>query len=167
VHNALRGFGLREEIKLIGLGKITSAFDIVKKIALGADITYAARSFMLALGCIQALRCNSNNCPTGVATQDPDLMKGLDVSNKSHRVAHFHSETLNSLAHLMGALGIHELSEVKPHLILKRSSLERIDSFAELYEFIPEGSLLNQRSIPLSFKEFMKLASARSFKRAA
>jgi glutamate synthase domain-containing protein 2 len=166
VHNALVGFDLRSDIKIIAIGKVTSAFDMIKKFALGADLTYAARSFMLALGCIQALRCNSNTCPTGVATQDPSLMKGLVVGDKRTRVHNFHSETLKSLAHLMGALGLHNLSEVRPHLVLRRGSAERVMSYADLFEFIPRGSLLSQ-NIPESFKEFMNQASSKSFRKAA
>ena len=81
-HNCLVGFGLRKEIKLINSGKVSTGFSIIKRIALGADLTYSARGMMIALGCIQALRCNSNICPTGVATQDPNLMAGLAVENK-------------------------------------------------------------------------------------
>jgi glutamate synthase domain-containing protein 2 len=166
IHNALTGFDLRKDVRLIALGKITSAFDIVKKLALGADLTYAARAFMLSLGCIQALRCNSNNCPTGVATQDPQLMKGLVVSDKRTRVANFHSETVKSLAHLMGALGVQKLTELKPHLILRRGSAERISSYAELFEFIPAGSLLG-RNPPPSYRDFLKQATSGSFRKKA
>ena len=81
VHNALVGIGKRDDIKIISAGKIASAFDMIKRLALGADICYSARAFMLALGCIQALRCNHNNCPTGVATQDKTLVSGLVVSD--------------------------------------------------------------------------------------
>ena len=66
-----------QELKIIASGKIITGFDIVKVLALGADGCYAARAMMLALGCIQALVCNQNKCPTGIATQKPHLVKGF------------------------------------------------------------------------------------------
>ncbi len=98
VHNALVGYSLRSQIKVLASGKVTSGFGLVKRLALGADACYSARGMMLALGCIQALKCNSNHCPVGVATQDPYLMAGLDPTNKSNRVANFHRETIKSLS---------------------------------------------------------------------
>jgi glutamate synthase domain-containing protein 2 len=75
-HNTLTGFGLRKHIRLIASGHIVSGLDIFRAHALGADACNAARAMMIALGCIQALECNKNTCPTGVATQDPELVKG-------------------------------------------------------------------------------------------
>ena len=82
VHNALVGYSLRDKIKVGAAGKVTTAFGMIKRLSLGADIVFAARSMMLALGCIQALKCNTNECPTGVATQRPQLTAGLVVGNK-------------------------------------------------------------------------------------
>ncbi len=96
VHYALVGAGLRDPIRLIASGKVNTGFQIATKVALGADMCNAARAMMFALGCIQALRCNTNRCPTGVATQDPDLVRGLHVGDKSARVARFHRETVKS-----------------------------------------------------------------------
>ena len=87
VHNALVGFNLRDHIKILSSGKITTGFSMVKRLSLGADICYSARGMMMALGCIQALKCNTNHCPVGVATQDPALMTGLVVTDKKQRVA--------------------------------------------------------------------------------
>ena len=77
--------GIRDQVKLIASGKVITGFDIIKVLALGADACYAARAMMLSLGCIQALECN-NKCPTGIATQVPSLVKGLDVENKYVRI---------------------------------------------------------------------------------
>src|SRR5690606_38470870 len=87
VHDMLRGFGLRDEIKLLVSGKIMTGFSIYRALALGANACYSARGMMFALGCIQALECHKNTCPTGVATQDKELIAGLNVENKTERVA--------------------------------------------------------------------------------
>ncbi len=82
VNNLLLGTGLREELKIIASGKILSGFSMLRTTALGADVMNSARAFMFALGCIQSLKCNTNKCPTGITTQDPMLMYGLDISTK-------------------------------------------------------------------------------------
>jgi glutamate synthase domain-containing protein 2 len=94
VHNALVGFSLRKKVRVFCSGKVVSGFDVVSRLAIGADGCHAARAMMMALGCIQALRCNTNRCPTGVATQDPSLMAGLVVEDKAVRVANYPRETL-------------------------------------------------------------------------
>src|SRR5436190_948250 len=96
VHNALVGAGIRDRIRIIASGKVNTGFQIATKIALGADMCNAARAMMFAIGCIQALRCNSNHCPTGVATQNPSLVEGLHVGDKSQRVFRYHRETVKS-----------------------------------------------------------------------
>ena len=114
VNNALRGFGLRDQIKIISSGGIISGFDILKRMAIGADMVNSARAMMLSLGCIQALRCNANICPSGVATQDPYLAAGLVVRDKRVRVANFHKNTLKSVADLTGAMGLKSPADVLP-----------------------------------------------------
>jgi len=94
INSVLIGAGVRNQVKIICSGKVTSGFSIVKLIALGADLTNAARPMMFALGCIQAGKCNTNRCPSGVATQDPDLFYGLDVDSKAVRVATFQKKTV-------------------------------------------------------------------------
>ena len=133
VVDCLKKAGLREKIKVLATGKITTAFDIVKILCLGADATYAARSMMLALGCIQALRCNNNKCPAGVATQDPSLFNGLHVPTKRTRVKNFHHETLEAVAHVVGAMGVSDTSKLDRHLLHKRVEENRIKTYAELY----------------------------------
>jgi glutamate synthase domain-containing protein 2 len=90
VHNCLVGCGIRDKITLIASGKVATAFEIIKKLALGADACNAARPMMFAVGCIQALKCNTNECPTGVATTDPGRNKGLVVTTKAKHVQSFH-----------------------------------------------------------------------------
>ncbi|MFN3454464.1 MAG: FMN-binding glutamate synthase family protein [Pseudobdellovibrio sp.] len=131
--DALKKSGLKDQIKVIATGKITTAFDIVKLLCLGADATYAARSMMLALGCIQALRCNNNKCPAGVATQNPILYKGLHVPTKRTRVKNFHHETLEALAHIIGAMGLKSADDLKRHHLYKRIDQDRIKNYEEIY----------------------------------
>ncbi len=131
--DTLKSYGLKEQIKVLSTGKITTAFDIVKLLCLGADATYAARSMMLALGCIQALRCNNNKCPAGVATQDPNLYKGVHIPTKRSRVKNFHNETLEALAHLVGAMGLSSASELKRIHLHKRIEENKIKTYEEIY----------------------------------
>jgi glutamate synthase domain-containing protein 2 len=164
VHNCLKGFGLRNNIRVIYSGKINTGFGIIKAISLGADAIYAARSFMLALGCIQALRCNSNICPAGIATQNPGLYKGIDVPTKSKRVAAFHEETIDSMAHMLGAMGLSKVTELRPWHIMKRLTSSVTKHYGEMYEFISEGALLApDHELPASYKRAVMAARADTF----
>ncbi len=98
VHSVLMGVDLRDKIKLGASGKITSAFDMARVMALGADWCNAARGFMFAVGCIQSQSCHTDRCPTGVATQDRVRQRVLAVFDKFQRVANFHKETVKALA---------------------------------------------------------------------
>jgi glutamate synthase domain-containing protein 2 len=162
VHNSLVGFGLRKHIRLLCSGKIVSGFDLISRLAIGADIGNSARAMMLALGCIQALRCNTNQCPTGVATQNPTLVAGLDPENKSRRVANYHRDTLKTVAELIGAMGIHHTSELGPWNVMKRTGLAEVRNYEQLYEYIEEGSLLST-SPPEAFARPLASARADSF----
>lgn len=121
----LRSHGLREEIRIIASGKVLTAFSLVKMLAYGADLCNSARAFMLAVGCIQALRCDTNRCPTGVATQDPGLVRGLVVDEKKHRVANFQRRTVTAALHLAAACGVRQLAEVTPDLLIHGTEWER------------------------------------------
>jgi len=112
-------YRIREKIKLIASGKAISAFAIVKNLALGADMCNSARGFMFSLGCIQALRCNTNACPTGVATQDKHLEKGLVVTDKSERVYNFHKNTVHAVKELLGATGHEHTSQLNVHDLVR------------------------------------------------
>jgi glutamate synthase domain-containing protein 2 len=141
VHNALVGAGVRDRIRIIASGKVNTGFQIATKVALGADICNAARAMMFALGCIQALRCNSNACPTGVATQDPELVGGLHVGDKSHRVARYHTETVHSFFDVLGAAGLQRPSDLKPWYVMRRVSAHETMSYASIYPQVEPGSL--------------------------
>jgi len=141
--NTLRGFGIRQHTKIIASGKIFNGFHIVRAMALGADACNSARAMMIALGCIQALQCNTNTCPTGVATQNPALTKGLVVEDKKHRVANFHKRTVESFAELLSAAGLSDHSKLDRSYIYKRVSANSIKTYEEIYPTMIDGSFLN------------------------
>jgi len=142
VHNALIGINARERIKLGASGKIVSAFDIARVMALGADWCNSARGFMFALGCIQSQSCHTDRCPTGVSTQDRVRQRALVVPDKSERVFNFHRATMESLAELVAAAGLDHPTELRPAHFSRRVSPHEVMSFAELYPALEPGELL-------------------------
>jgi glutamate synthase domain-containing protein 2 len=165
VHNALVGVGKRDEVRIIASGKIMTGFHMIRAIALGADLCSSARGMMFALGCIQSLRCNTNRCPTGVTTQNPALYKGLVVTDKSEHVYHCHKGTIASLRALMLAMGVSSTREITPDLILRRTGDMQVRSFAELYNFLEPGQLLDDRSRPDEWANDWKNAGVDAFAR--
>ncbi|HSG89257.1 MAG TPA: FMN-binding glutamate synthase family protein [Pseudomonadales bacterium] len=153
VHNALVGAGLRERIKVVASGRILSGFHMIRALAIGADLCASARGFMLSLGCIQSLRCNTNRCPTGIATQDPALVYGLDVDDKRARVARFHDGTVHSFMELLGAMGLRFPEELAPHHIFRRVDDLRVRNLAELYDYVAPGILTDEETIPDGMRE--------------
>ena len=149
VDRILTGCGLRERIKIISAGKITTGFHLVKHLALGADLCNAARGMMFALGCIQALKCNTNTCPSGVATQNKELMFGLDVDNKSIRVYNFHHKTVESALEIIGAVGLDDPNQLQPEHVNKRVSSLQVLNYSQIYPLLEKGSLLNGTAPPL------------------
>ncbi len=140
--DTLRGFNLKKDIKVIASGKVFSGFHIARVIALGADLVYSARAMMMAVGCIQALECNTNTCPVGVTTQNKSLMKGLVVKDKATRVANFHHETVKSFVELMVASGICNPGDLKRAHINRRVSMNEVMKYNEIYPEIEEGAFL-------------------------
>jgi glutamate synthase domain-containing protein 2 len=163
VHNALIGINARDRIKLGASGKIVSAFDIARAIALGADWCNAARGFMFALGCIQSQSCHTDKCPVGVATQDPTRQRALVVDDKWLRVKNFHAATLRALSELVAAAGLDHPSEFMPAYFSRRVSPSEVVSFDELYPTLRPGELLDGTDDP-RFHEAWKMASAGSFR---
>jgi|TARA_R110000737_G_scaffold202403_1_gene221593 glutamate synthase domain-containing protein 2 len=147
VHNALITFDLKKEIKIIASGKIVSGFHIARSLALGADLCNSARAMMMAVGCIQALQCDTNKCPTGVATQDKQLMKGLDVGDKSERVANFHKRTIKSFVEMLGAAGYAEPSELNRSHIFTRVDLNQIVTLEEIYPYSKVGTIRDKSEL--------------------
>jgi len=133
VTTLLKKHGLRDEIKIIASGKIITSFDITKAMAFGADACYSARGMMFALGCIQALQCDSGKCPVGIATQDKKLYKGMDITNKSVRVANFHRNTMKAVAEFIGACGFEDPHEVTPDVLFRKTDKYKNESFRDMY----------------------------------
>ncbi|MGQ0710290.1 MAG: FMN-binding glutamate synthase family protein [Rhodoferax sp.] len=166
VHNTLRGAGLREHIRVGCAGKVVSAFDIARLMALGADWCNSARGFMFALGCLQAQTCHSGHCPTGVTTQDPVRQKALVVQDKAQRVHNFHRETLHALQELVQAAGLHHPREITAHHIVRRSNDHKVKSLAQmLLTQLPDRALIDAelRSLPLIYRSHWPRATAHSF----
>jgi len=144
--DTLRGYDLKKDIKVIASGKVLSGFDIARLVAMGADMVNSARAMMMATGCIQALQCNLNTCPTGVATQNKSLMKGLVVKDKSQRVANFHSETVKSFIELIAASGIRKTEKLNRKHINRRTGMDQVLKYSEIYPEVPEGSYLKHKT---------------------
>ncbi|MHA7840279.1 MAG: FMN-binding glutamate synthase family protein [Gammaproteobacteria bacterium] len=162
VNNALVSTGLRHKLCVIASGKVASGMDLVTKIALGADICNGARAMMFAIGCIQALQCNQNTCPTGVATQNPRLMRGLKVTDKAQRVANFHHSTVESLLEIVGAMGKNHIDDLCAYDIYHRINHFESKNYGQIYEILQEGALLNP-PYPISFAEDWQKARTDKF----
>ena len=163
VHNTLVGLNLRDKIRLGASGKVITAFDLARTLALGADWCNAARGFMFALGCIQSQSCHTDRCPTGVATQDPTRWKKLDVPDKAERVKTFHENTLRALKELIAASGLNHPRELGPEHVIRRVSSVEVRSLAALYAFVKPGELLERVPDHAVFKVFWEVARADSF----
>jgi glutamate synthase domain-containing protein 2 len=163
VHNTLVGLGLREQVKLGCAGKVISAFDIARMLALGADWCNSARGFMFALGCIQAQSCHSGACPSGVATQDEQRARALVVPTKAERVYHFHQNTLMALKELVQAAGLEGPSQLTAHHIVRRSSEQSVKLLANLLPFVKPGELLRGEMTQQVFRTYWPMAQAASF----
>lgn len=166
VHDALIGFGFRDEIKVIASGKIFTGFHIISKMALGADLVNSARGMMMALGCIQALRCNSNNCPVGITTSDPQLVAGLHVPTKFQRVLKYHQETLHVFQELLAAMGYSHPRQIQRKDIYKRMGDLSVRTYEELYPSIKVKQLINPHEfheLPQKYQTAYLLASSSTF----
>jgi len=163
VHNTLVGLDLRKRVHIGAAGRITSAFDIARTMAMGADWCNAARGFMFALGCIQSQSCHTDRCPTGVATQDPRRWRNLDVADKAVRVASFHQNTLKALRDLLCAAGLEHPQQLGPEHILRRVSPIEVRSLAALYRFLKPGDLLGRVPDHAVFQSFWAGARSDSF----
>ncbi|WP_077001396.1 FMN-binding glutamate synthase family protein [Variovorax sp. KK3] len=164
VHNTLIGVNLRERIKIGCAGKVITAFDVARMMALGADWCNAARGFMMALGCIQAQTCHTGHCPTGVTTQDPARQQALVVPTKAERVRNFHDSTLHALKELVQAAGLDHPQQITAHHIVRRISDTEVRLLSNLVLQVKPGALLhsleNQHNV---FRTYWPLASAHSF----
>lgn len=153
VNQALIGIGLRDQIRIIASGKIFSAFHVLRVIALGADTVNSARGMMMALGCIQARSCNTDHCPTGIATQNPARGAGLVVSDKATRVANFQKATVVNLVELLAAAGLDSLDQLEPKHINHRIQGTNIKNYSQMYPTIASGCLLNESTLPADWRD--------------
>lgn len=123
VVDTLQEYGLRDRIKVIASGKLTNPADVAWALCVGADFIVSARGFMFALGCIQAMQCNKNTCPTGITTHDEDLQQGLDPTNKAERVANYARNMMNEVEIIAHSCGVAE-----PRMLQRRHA-QVIDSY--------------------------------------
>jgi glutamate synthase domain-containing protein 2 len=165
VHNTLIGVNLRSRISIGAAGKVISAFDLVRLMALGADWCNAGRGFMMALGCIQAQTCHTGKCPTGVTTQDPVRQQALVVPDKAERVRSFHRSTLHALQEIVQAAGLLHPQELSAHHIVRRLTDTEVRLLSNLILKVEAGALLGpldeQHNV---FRQYWPLASAHSFR---
>ncbi len=166
VHSMLVGFGLRDRIKIIASGRIITGFNMAERMAIGADLCCSARGMMFSLGCIQALTCNSNHCPVGVATQEPHLVRGLDVADKTNRVANYQAATVHALMDLLGASGISHPDQLNPRLLYRRVSETQVMTFNQIFPYLEEGELLSE-PFPAQYRNMLKSVRSDSFHRSA
>ncbi|CAJ1968393.1 unnamed protein product [Cylindrotheca closterium] len=143
VRNLLVGADMKDKVKLNCSGRVTNGFSVVRMVALGADITCAARAFMMSLGCIQALKCNTNRCPTGIATQDKELQYGLDPLEKTNRVYHYHRKTVLSASEIVGTIGRESFDEISSGDIMRRVRQGKVQTLSEYLPEVETGCLLN------------------------
>jgi glutamate synthase domain-containing protein 2 len=163
VHNTLVGLNMRGSIRIGAAGKIVTAFDLARTIAIGADWCNAARGFMFALGCIQSQSCHTSQCPTGVATQDPLRQRALVVPDKAERVHLFHKNTLKALKELLAAAGLTHPDQLGPEHVIRRVSSTEVRSLAALHHFVKAGELLGDTPEHPVFKIFWPQADPESF----
>ncbi|MFM1895523.1 MAG: hypothetical protein RLZZ385_597 [Pseudomonadota bacterium] len=161
VNQVLIGAGLRQHIRIISAGKTATGFELLEKIAMGADVVNAARSMMLALGCIQSKSCNTNKCPTGIATQDPARARAVGLEDKSLRVYNFHRTTVKAFLELCGAMGYADPSDLKASDIHVRLQ-GNLRNYDEVYTPLKPGQLLGD-DIPPVYRTDWLAASASSF----
>lgn len=106
VENVLIRNGLRKRVRIIASGKCINPIEVAGALCAGADFVTSARGFMFALGCIQALQCNKNTCPTGITTHNKELQRGLDPTNKANRVAHYQKNLVKEVSIIAHSCGV-------------------------------------------------------------
>lgn len=132
--DSLRKYGVRERVKIIASGKLYSPDRVAMALALGADLVNIARGFMITVGCIQALKCESNACPVGVATTDPDLQKALVVDEKKYRTANYLISMREGLFRIAAATGIDSPIHFTREHVVYKDEKGRAWTMEEIYE---------------------------------
>jgi glutamate synthase domain-containing protein 2 len=162
VVDALIGFDLKKEIKVFAAGKVTSAFHVARLLALGADACYSARSMMFALGCVQALQCNLDTCPTGVTAMSPNLVRGLVPEDKKEKVLNYHRNTIVGVKEMLECAGMKDLEDLSRRHICRRSSHHSISRLDQVFPYPEPGCLLG-KPIPEEWQRDMELADTFNF----
>ncbi len=161
---ALRGVGLRDQIRVVAAGKVITGFDLFRARALGADVVNSARGMMLALGCIQAIACNTNHCPVGIATQNPSRVNALDVDDKTNRVASYHRNTIHAFLELIAACSLRGARSIRPEHVHHRVEEDEVVHLGELYPSLPTGALTDPNAeLPERWRAWWEAASVDSF----
>jgi len=163
VNSALIGCGLRDKIKIIAAGKTASSFDLLSKLAAGADTVNAARTMMMALGCIQSKSCNTNHCPTGIATQDPARGRALNINQKSQRVANFQRNTLHNFYELVGSMGLDDPKNLTPNMLKRRTPNAISVSMGAIVPMLKENCLVNSQPLSEPWKNWWNSASSEEY----
>ena len=166
VHSSLVGCNLRKHIKIMASGKVVDGFDIMHKVALGADACNVARPMMFAVGCIQAMRCHTGKCPTGVTTQNKKRQAAIDVNTKGLHVKNYHEATIKSFLNLVGAIGVDHPDQLTPAMIWHRLDNQKAKTYAQLYDYLKPGELLGE-NIPKDFAQDWQDADANHFYQVA
>lgn len=132
-HKTLLACDLRQDVKLFASGKVATGFDLLTKLALGADVCLTARAMMFSIGCIQALKCNTNDCPTGITTMDKTRGEAVVVKEKYQRVARYHDATLTSCFELIGAMGYSEITQLSADDVYLRTRSDTAVTYSQLF----------------------------------
>ena len=162
MHECLVGIGVRDQVRVIASGKVAMGFDMVTKIALGADMCNAARAFMFSVGCIQARRCHTDTCPTGVTTQNPRRAAALDVMSKSLQVRNYHDATIKSFLDITGTMGLDNPDNLTPAHIQHRPEHGHAGTFADIEPTVESGDFLADR-VPSVYRREWVRARADAF----
>lgn len=141
--DALQKHGLRERIKVICSGKLVTPTEVAWALCMGADFITSARGFMFSLGCIQAMQCNKDTCPTGITTHNPRLQKGLNPAEKAVRVMHYHHNMEHEVGTIAHACGVGEPRQLRRHhaRVIAGNGLSM-----GLDELFPEPNLLHTQA---------------------
>lgn len=163
MRNALVGCGLKDEVRLAASGKIFSAYGMAEQLALGADWCNAARAFLFSIGCIQAQRCHTGTCPTGITTQDPIRQRAVMPQVQGRAAARFHAKTMAALADVIAAAGCTHAGELQPHHLSLRKQPGEAAGIDAIEQFLKPGQLLaDPDSTP--YARHWNAASATSFR---
>jgi glutamate synthase domain-containing protein 2 len=147
----LRRAGLRDQVVLIGSGKIATGGDVAQALAMGADMVNIARGFLLSLGCIQAMQCHTNHCPTGIATQSRYLQRGLDPTSKSERVANYAKTLRKDLFMILHSCGLKNPRDLKRQHLTLVVAPGQTRSMRELYPYPDDAeSILREQWAKMS-----------------